>query len=139
MAVLFREAKVLLIRRSKEPDAGRWSLPAGKIEAGESINDAAIRELAEETGISADAGGVITAVDAIDYGQDGALRFHFVIVAVSCYWKSGDPVAGDDAIDVGWFSPSELDTLVLASGFDVRAVVTQALSYGVGSQANFRS
>ncbi|HEX5077821.1 MAG TPA: NUDIX hydrolase [Geminicoccaceae bacterium] len=127
MAVLLRDGKVLLVRRSKEPDAGRWSFPAGKIEMGETIEHAALRELAEETAVKAKAGQVLTAVDVIDYDLNDSVRHHFVIIAVPCAWISGEPIAGDDATDARWFSVSDVSHLDLARGFDVAGMVKAAM------------
>lgn len=126
MAILFRDEKILMIRRSKEPDAGRWSFPAGKIETGETICEAVCRELVEETGLSAHAGDIITAVDAIERESNGNTRFHFVIIAVSCHFETGELVAGDGVREARWVTPAEAKSLDLATGFDVLAVLDAA-------------
>ncbi|MGO7541264.1 NUDIX hydrolase [Rhizobium beringeri] len=128
MAVVVREDRLLLVRRRNEPDAGRWSFPAGKIEFGETIDTAAIRELAEETGVSATAGRIITAVDAIDYDDEGKVQHHFVVVALLCQWITGDPQANDDATDARWFMLAELDDLDLPAAFDLKAIARSALN-----------
>ena len=126
IAVVFRGGRVLLVRRANPPDAGLWGFPGGKIEPGETIERAAVRELAEETGIEADACRVVTAVDAIDRDASGALRRHFVLIAVLCRWLSGEPVAGDDALEARWFALDELDDEELALSPDVAEVARHA-------------
>lgn len=122
IAALFRDGQVLLVRRANPPDAGRWGFPGGKVDPGETLEQAAIRELAEETGVVARAERVFTAVDAFDYDARGALRHHYVLVAVLCSWVSGEPVAADDALDAGWFPLDRLDTGDLALSLDVGKV-----------------
>lgn len=81
------------------------------------------RELEEETGISAEIGEVTTAVDAIERDENGAIRFHFVIIAVSCHSPRGAIRVGNDVSSVKWVSKAEIETLDLAIGFDIRAVL----------------
>ncbi len=126
IAAVIRENKVLLVRRANPPDAGRWGFPGGKIEQGEEIMDAAIRELSEETGVRAVADKVFTAVDAFDLDDNGKLRQHFILIAVLCHWISGEPVAGDDALEARWFRLDELDKPDLALSLDVASVARYA-------------
>lgn len=128
IAVVIRDAEVLLVRRGNPPDAGRWGFPGGKIEAGEPIQEAAVRELLEETGTHAEAREVFTAVDAFDYDDVGSLRHHFVLIAVRCRWLSGDPVAADDAIKAAWFKLSDLYDPVLVTSLGVADVAQQAVA-----------
>ncbi|WP_127090620.1 NUDIX hydrolase [Aquabacter cavernae] len=104
LAVVARAARVLLVRRANPPDAGLWGFPGGRIEWGEPVAAAAVRELREETGIEALAGEPLRVIDAFDHGPDGGLRHHYVMVAVLCAWVSGEGEAGDDALETGWFS-----------------------------------
>ena len=122
IAAVFHEERVLLVRRANPPDAGRWGFPGGKIEAGEPIETAAVRELFEETGIRGQARRVFTAVDAFDRDEHGNLKRHFVLVAVLCDWIAGDPVAGDDALEAQWFRLEDLDDARLALSLDVGKV-----------------
>ncbi|MBY6262737.1 NUDIX domain-containing protein [Azospirillum sp. 412522] len=126
IAAVFHDGKMLLVRRANPPDAGRWGFPGGKIEAGETIETAAVRELREETGVDAEALRVFTAVDAFDHDEQGRLRRHFILVAVLCKWRSGQPIAGDDALEAKWFGLDELDEAGLALSLDVAAVAREA-------------
>lgn len=126
IAAVFLDGKILLVRRANPPDAGRWGFPGGKIEAGETIENAAVRELREETGVDAEALRVFTAVDAFDHDEQGRLRQHFILLAVLCKWRSGRPIAGDDALEAKWFGLDELDEAGLALSLDVAAVAREA-------------
>ncbi len=126
IAAVFHEDRILLVRRANPPDAGRWGFPGGKIEAGEPIEAAAVRELLEETGIRGQARRVFTAVDALDFDESGELRRHFVLIAVLCDWIAGEPVAGDDALDARWFRLEDLDDAGLALSLDVAKVARLA-------------
>ncbi|WP_217999583.1 NUDIX hydrolase [Thauera butanivorans] len=123
---MFLDGRILLVRRANPPDAGRWGFPGGKIDAGETIENAAVRELLEETGVHAEAHRVFTAVDVFDRDGGGRLRRHFVLIAVLCKWQSGQPIAGDDALEARWFELDELDESGLALSLDVARVARQA-------------
>lgn len=125
IATVFRENHVLLVRRANPPDAGRWGFPGGKIDFGETVEDAAVRELLEETGVRATARRVFTAVDAFDRDENGLVRHHYVLVAVLCSWVSGEPIAGDDALDARWFPVNALSAGDLALSLDVEKVARQ--------------
>jgi mutator protein MutT len=131
IAAVFHEDKILLVRRANPPDAGRWGFPGGKIEAGEPIDAAAVRELFEETGIRGKARRVFTAVDVFDHDENGRLRRHFVLIAVLCDWIAGEPVAGDDALDARWFRLDELDEAALALSLDVAKVARLAADIAI--------
>lgn len=126
IAAVVHEGSILLVRRANRPDAGRWGFPGGKVETGEPIEHAAIRELLEETGIRARARQIFTAVDAFDRDRSGRLQQHFVLIAVLCEWVSGTPVAGDDALEARWFRLDGLHDAGLALSLDVTDVARQA-------------
>ncbi|PJE26113.1 8-oxo-dGTP diphosphatase [Pseudooceanicola marinus] len=126
IAAVIRDNQVLLVRRANPPDAGRWGFPGGKIEHGETPFEAATRELAEETGISAEPLRVFTAVDALDHDNAGHLRQHFILIAVLFRWTAGEPVAGDDALEARWVDLKALKGTSLALSLDVAEVAHEA-------------
>lgn len=112
--VCFRGDDVLLIRRGTKPLAGDWSIPGGRIEFGEGAETAALRELAEETGVTARLCGLIDVVDAIFRSRgSGDVTRHYVLFDYAAIWVSGEPVAGDDADHAEWISPARLAELPL--------------------------
>ncbi|MGB2200545.1 MAG: NUDIX hydrolase [Pseudooceanicola atlanticus] len=126
IAAVIRDNQVLLVRRANPPDAGRWGFPGGKIKHGETLFEAATRELAEETGVSAEPLRVVTAVDAFDHDDAGHLRRHFILIAVLFRWTAGEPVAGDDALEARWIDLEALNDTSLALSLDVAEVAKQA-------------
>ncbi|HHT8830854.1 TPA: NUDIX hydrolase [Burkholderia cenocepacia] len=127
IGIVLRERDVLLVRRANPPDAGCWGFPGGKIEPGEPLADAVVREIAEETTIDVEALDAFTALDAFDYDAHGAVRQHFIMVAVLCRWLRGMPAAGDDALDARWFDVAALDCDDLPMSAGVRDVAQRAI------------
>ena len=110
LSVLYHQGEIVLVRRGQPPNQNRWGFPGGKIEPGETIAEAAVRELAEETGIQARAGKQLTTLDAIGYNADQTLSHHYLLIAVECHWLSGEPVAGSDAAEARWVAVDGLET-----------------------------
>ena len=109
-AAIFRERSVLLVRRGKPPSAGLWSLPGGHIEAGELAQDAASREVREETQIESRIDGLVGIVDAID-GSRGELRSHYVIAVYFGRWLAGEARAASDAAEARFVPLAEVAAL----------------------------
>lgn len=128
IAVVVREGLVLLVKRANAPHAGLWGFPGGKIDFGETLRDAAVRELMEETGVQATAGKILTAVDAFDVIESAGVREHYVLVAVSCTWVSGVPHAADDALEARWFGLTTLENSNLPMSSGVVELALQANS-----------
>lgn len=124
--VVFKGDDVLLIRRGKEPNKGALSLPGGAQELGETIREAARREVLEETQIVAEIGDIIDVIDAIDKTKTGDLRFHYTIIDLVAEWQSGDPMPGSDAAEAFWFPVADIGRLELWS--ETRRVIQQAYS-----------
>lgn len=112
--VCFRGDDVLLIRRGTPPRLGEWSLPGGRVEWGETLHAAALRELLEETGVTADIKGLIDVVDGIFRSRThDDVWAHYVLVDYAAVWRSGEPRAGDDAAAAAFLSPDDLKTIDL--------------------------
>ena len=111
LAIVRRGDRFLLVRRAREPNKGRWGFPGGVQELGETVVDGARRELAEETGLLAADGRAVTTLDAIDRDEAGRVRYHYTLIVVLMHDVTGEPVAGDDAAEVGWYGLADLATL----------------------------
>lgn len=111
VAMVARGERVLLARRGKGTQPDPWGFPGGLIEVGETVLDAAARELAEETGVRARPEAVSEVLDVIVRDGDGRVRSHFVLNAVRMTWLEGDPQAASDAVEAGWFTLEQIAAL----------------------------
>ena len=118
--------QVLLIQRGREPNKGLWSLPGGLVEVGESLAAAVVREVAEETALTVQPGPFITAFEPIVRDAQGRVRFHYVVLDYLAYYQGGEPHAGDDAADIGWFTLAEMAALPMMA--DTRQVIAQGIA-----------
>lgn len=111
-AVVVEDDRLLLIRRGRGPAQGEWSVPGGRVEAGELLAEAVVRELAEETGLEGVCGELIGWVERL--GED----HHFVILdfAVTILDPEAEPVAGDDATEAAWVPLHEIADIQLVEG-----------------------
>jgi 8-oxo-dGTP diphosphatase len=104
---------VLLVRRRNAPNAGRWALPGGRVEFGERLEAAVIREIGEETGIVAADPRRIDMLEIIDRIGTGTVTAHFILIVFQCRYVGGDVAAGDDASDALWAAPADIARLDL--------------------------
>lgn len=128
LAVVLRNNQVLLVRRRNPPDAGLWGYPGGKVELGETVAKAAMRELQEETGVIAAAGQVLDNLDVIGLDGERQLEHHFHLVAVHCRYHSGEPVAADDAAEAEWHAIDQVLSGNLQMSRDVDRVLRRAMA-----------
>jgi 8-oxo-dGTP diphosphatase len=119
--VCWRGDEVLLIKRGRAPRLGDWSIPGGKVNRGESLHDAALRELFEETGIVAEIGPLLAVYEIIEP------QFHYVLIDYVANWKSGEASAGDDAADARFMPLDEAMSLINKD--DIRDVLMRSRRY----------
>lgn len=110
-ALVLRDNKILLVKRNHPPAEGLWAVPGGRINLGETLKQAAAREVKEETGLEIIPGEPVYSFDSIHRDADGRVRFHYVIIDLLAEYKSGTLKAGDDASDVRWFSVDDLEKI----------------------------
>ncbi len=108
LAVVLHQEHVLLVQRSKEPDRGLWGFPGGHVEWGETVLQAAERELLEETSVAAEPLRYLDNLDLLRRDADGQVLSHYLLVGVACRYQSGTPLAGDDALDAQWFPIAQI-------------------------------
>ena len=108
--VVFRDDSVLLAQRGKRPRLNVWSIPGGAQEIGETIEQAAHREIFEETGVRIELLGLIDVVNSINRDEDQRVQFHYTLVDFVAQWKSGEIIAGDDAADARWVPIAKLES-----------------------------
>lgn len=121
---VFRDGRVLLARRLGGAGAGQYSLPGGMVECGERLEDAALRELAEETGITARIAGLADVVEIIGRDDDGRVRSHAAVVVYAARWLAGEGVETDEADDLRWVDPLDPGDLPMTVG--LRGVLVSA-------------
>jgi 8-oxo-dGTP diphosphatase len=123
--VCLKGDKVLLIKRGTPPRLGQWSLPGGRIEWGEAVDAAALRELKEETGVEAELTGLLDVVDGVFTSREtGETTRHYVMIDYAARWTGGEPVAGDDAADARFFTRDE--AMAAVEWDETRRVIEQA-------------
>ena len=130
--VVIRGDKVLLIQRGKPPREGQWSIPGGMQHLGETVRGAAIREAREETGLAVEIGGLLDVIDLIETDDEGRTRRHYTLIDFWGTSAGGEPVAGDDARDVGWFTLA--DTAALPMWEKTREIIALAFSRAAGTK-----
>jgi ADP-ribose pyrophosphatase len=126
--IVIRGDKVLLVRRGQPPGEGLWAVPGGSVELGETLKEAAEREVKEETGVTVRAGGPVHAFDLIDRDDDGKNRFHYVIVDLTADYVSGNPRPGDDVHEARWVTQGELPELRVSK--PTRQVLEEKVTWG---------
>ena len=111
--IVFRDKEVLLVKRNKDPNKGHWSIPGGRQMLGETVAEAAQRELLEETGVKVDKLLLVDVVDAIIPDVEGKIKYHYTLVDYMGQWKSGESSPGDDAQEVRWVRLNEISSYSL--------------------------
>lgn len=110
-AVIVADGRLLLVRRGRGAYQDYWAVPGGRQRRGETMRDAVVREVREETGLTVDVGGVVWAGDIMDEGQPPA--YHYVVVDYAATPTGGQLEAGDDAAEVRWIPVDEVRSMRL--------------------------
>lgn len=127
LAVVLRDANVLLVRRRNPPDAGFWGFPGGHVEWGETVYAAAARELREETSVLAVPRAYLDNLDVIIRAENGSVAYHFLLVAVLCTYQDGVPRAASDAAEAEWVPVARVLEHALPLSADVDRMLKLAL------------
>lgn len=114
--IVFRGNAVLLIRRAKPPAEGKWSIAGGVVRLGETLEAAVVRELREEAGMDVKPLAVGKVIDRIYKDSEGKIAYHYVIIDYVCEAGPGQPRAGSDASDAGFFEIQKLDEMDMTDG-----------------------
>ncbi len=108
--------EVLLVKRARQPWPDVWSLPGGKVEPGEPVRAAALRELKEETGISAEILRLLDVVDVIERDRSGRVLGHYILSVFAGRWLGGEARAASDAAAARWVPVAKLERLRMTPG-----------------------
>jgi ADP-ribose pyrophosphatase YjhB (NUDIX family) len=115
-AVVLDGARVLLVRRGKAPAHGKWSLPGGLVELGETTREAVRREIAEECGLQIRVGEVAGVLDRVIRDGEGRIRYHWVLVDYVAFPESGTLCAASDADEAQWVEVDQVERLDTTDG-----------------------
>jgi len=115
-AAIVREGRVLIVQRARTPAHGLYTLPGGVVEAGETLIEAVMREIAEETGLSIEPVGLLGYRERIARDDGGRTEQHFVILPFAARWLSGEPVLNEELAEARWLAPPDLAGLQTTEG-----------------------
>jgi 8-oxo-dGTP diphosphatase len=113
-AIIIEEGRVVLVKRGHPPLEGKWSIPGGVLEVGETLRKAVAREALEETGLAVEPGELLGVFERVLPDEQGRMKYHYVLIDFLCRRVAGELAAGDDASEVRWLRREELASLELA-------------------------
>ena len=116
-AIIIQNGKILIVRRGSEPGKGKWSVPGGLVELGETVKQTVVREVKEECGLDAEVDKLIDVVDSMTFDENGKLKYHFVILDFFVKLKGGELKPGDDAKEALWVPLEEVEKYDLTRTF----------------------
>jgi ADP-ribose pyrophosphatase YjhB (NUDIX family) len=115
-AAIIRDGRILIVRRARPPAHGLFTLPGGGVEVGETLHEAVIREVREETALTVEPLALAGYREAIARDRDGTVERHFVILPFAARWIAGDVALNEELAEARWLSPDELAGLKTTEG-----------------------
>jgi 8-oxo-dGTP diphosphatase len=115
-AAIIRDGRVLVAQRARLPAQGVWTLPGGVVESGETLTQALIREIDEETQLKVEPVALAGHREMLVRDANGRAERHFIILCFATRWISGEPVLNEELADARWLKPTELDGLKTTDG-----------------------
>ncbi len=130
-AAIVRDGRVLVVQRARPPASGVYTLPGGVVEAGESLREALVREVREETGLAIEPVALAGHREVVARDAAGRVERHFVILAFAARWVSGEPQLNEELSEARWMDPSDIGTLRTTEG--LAEIVAAALARLAGT------
>ncbi|MEW6768876.1 MAG: NUDIX hydrolase [Pseudomonadota bacterium] len=127
-AGIFRDGKILLVRRAREPAKGVYTFPGGRVEFGESLVEAVAREVREETGLSIDVVALAGFREALP-GKTGGSG-HYVILPFAARWVANEVALNDELDDARWLTPGHLGSLPITHGLEATIEAARKIVFG---------
>jgi len=109
--MIIRRGRILLTVRGKPPSEGMWGLPGGAVEVGETVEEALVREVREETELAIRPMKLVAVLDSVNRDDEGRVKYHYVLFEYLCEYLSGEAHASSDALDACWVPLDELDSV----------------------------
>ncbi len=125
-AAIIHDGRVLIVRRARSPATGIYTLPGGGVEVGETLHDAVVREVREETALTVEPVALAGYREAIIRDADGLVERHFVILPFAARWLAGEPVLSEELSEAKWLDPPDLAALATTAG--LAEIVTNAFA-----------
>jgi ADP-ribose pyrophosphatase YjhB (NUDIX family) len=115
-AVVHRGGRVLLVKRRNPPNEGKWALPGGLVELGETVQGAAVREVKEETGLAVEIEGLLDVQTDLHLDESSRIEYHYVLVDYLAKPLSGGVKLNAESSDSGWFTRDQIGRLAMSTG-----------------------
>lgn len=130
-AIIFRDDHVLLVQRGREPSYGKWSVPGGLVEVGESLREAVSREVMEEVGLAVKVHDLVVALDRVLPDQAGSIEYHYILLDFLCECQAGEPSPASDALDCRFVPISSLSHYEMTRGTEGAVLRAYSLAQGI--------
>ncbi len=130
-AIIFRDDQVLLVQRGSEPSYGKWSIPGGLVELGESLQEAVSREVREEVGLEVKVRDLVVALDRVIQDHSGRIEYHYILLDFLCECLIGEPSSASDVLSCAFVPLSSLSRYDLTRGTERAILRAHAQAQGI--------